>query len=52
VDQIIAAVQAVPGVGVLDRHSDLDHNRTVLTFVGEPRRWKRLPMPRLPRPLS
>ncbi len=36
VDQIIAAVQAVPGVGVLDRHSDLDHNRTVLTFVGEP----------------
>ncbi|MEL7646387.1 MAG: glutamate formimidoyltransferase, partial [Anaerolineaceae bacterium] len=36
VDQIVAAVQAVPGVGVLDRHSDLDHNRTVLTFVGEP----------------
>ena len=32
VDQIIAAVQAVPGVGVLDRHSDLDHNRTVLTL--------------------
>ncbi len=36
VDKIVAAVQAVPGVGVLDRHSDLDHNRTVLTFVGEP----------------
>ncbi|HOA22050.1 MAG TPA: glutamate formimidoyltransferase [Anaerolineaceae bacterium] len=36
VDQIVAALQAVPGVGVLDRHSDQDHNRTVLTFVGEP----------------
>ncbi|HOE35805.1 MAG: glutamate formimidoyltransferase [Chloroflexi bacterium] len=36
VDQIAAAIQSVAGVGVLDRHSDLDHNRTVLTFVGEP----------------
>ncbi len=25
-----------PEVHVLDRHSDLDHNRTVITFVGPP----------------
>jgi len=33
---IIAAVASVSGVRVLDRHSDVDHNRTVLTFVGTP----------------
>jgi glutamate formiminotransferase / formiminotetrahydrofolate cyclodeaminase len=33
---IRAAVSAVPGVHVLDQHSDLDHNRTVITFVGSP----------------
>lgn len=36
VDTIIAAVASVNGVRVLDRHSDMDHNRTVLTFVGTP----------------
>ena len=36
VDRIVAAIQAVPGVHLLDRHSDLDHNRTVITFVGAP----------------
>ena len=36
VDSIIAAVASVNGVRVLDRHSDVDHNRTVLTFVGTP----------------
>ncbi len=36
VDTIIAAVASVTGVRVLDRHSDVDHNRTVLTFVGTP----------------
>jgi glutamate formiminotransferase / formiminotetrahydrofolate cyclodeaminase len=30
------AISAVPGVHVLDQHSDLDHNRTVITFVGPP----------------
>ncbi len=30
------AVRSVPGVYLLDRHSDPDHNRTVLTFAGEP----------------
>lgn len=36
VEEIVAAVSSVRGVHVLDRHSDLDHNRTVLTFVGPP----------------
>jgi glutamate formiminotransferase len=36
VEAIMAAVTSVPGVTLLDRHSDLDHNRTVLTFVGPP----------------
>ncbi len=36
VEAIIAAVQTVPSVHVLDRHSDLDHNRTVLTLIGPP----------------
>lgn len=36
VDQIIQAVASVPGVRVLDHHSDMDHNRTVLTYIGDP----------------
>jgi glutamate formiminotransferase/formiminotetrahydrofolate cyclodeaminase len=36
IDQIVAAVVSVEGVHLLDRSSDLDHNRTVLTFVGAP----------------
>lgn len=36
VEQIVAAIQSVKGVHVLDRHSDLDHNRTVITMVGAP----------------
>ncbi len=36
VEAIIAAIKAVPGVTVLDRHSDMDHNRTVVTYVGPP----------------
>lgn len=36
VTHIIDTIAAVNGVHVLDRHSDLDHNRTVITFVGEP----------------
>jgi glutamate formiminotransferase len=34
VDQIVAAIQSVADVKLLDRSSDLDHNRTVLTFAG------------------
>src|SRR5574338_840902 len=36
VDQIVAAIQSVSDVKLLDRSSDLDHNRTVLTFAGSP----------------
>jgi len=36
VKQIVDAVAAVEGIRILDTHSDMDHNRTVLTFVGEP----------------
>ncbi len=36
VDQIAAAIASVEGARLLDRSSDLDHNRTVLTFVGPP----------------
>jgi glutamate formiminotransferase len=35
ISRIAGSVQAVPGVRVLDLHSDPDHNRSVLTFVGE-----------------
>ena len=36
ISRIAEAVRAVPGVRVLDLHSDPDHNRSVLTFAGEP----------------
>jgi glutamate formiminotransferase/formiminotetrahydrofolate cyclodeaminase len=36
VEQIVAAIESVDEVTLLDRSSDLDHNRTVLTFAGPP----------------
>lgn len=36
VEAIVSSITSVEGVIILDRHSDLDHNRTVLTFVGPP----------------
>ncbi len=36
VDTLVAAMQAVEGVFVLDRESDADHNRSVITLAGEP----------------
>jgi glutamate formiminotransferase/formiminotetrahydrofolate cyclodeaminase len=36
VDAIAAAITSVDGARLLDRSSDLDHNRTVLTFAGPP----------------
>ncbi len=36
IDQIVAAIRSVADVTLLDRSSDLDHNRTVLTFAGTP----------------
>lgn len=36
VEEIINAITSVQGIQLLDRHSDLDHNRSVITFVGTP----------------
>ena len=36
IEAIKDAIRSVSEVIVLDQHSDLDHNRTVLTFVGPP----------------
>src|SRR5512141_2752985 len=34
IDQIVAAIKSVEGARVLDCSSDMDHNRTVVTFAG------------------
>src|SRR6202167_3075545 len=36
VDAIVAAMQSVESVHILDRESDSDHNRSVVTLAGEP----------------
>jgi len=36
VDAIVTAMSSVPGVYVLDREMDADHNRSVVTLAGEP----------------
>lgn len=36
IDALVAAIHSVPGVVLLDRQSDADHNRSVLTFIGPP----------------
>ncbi len=36
VDALVAAMSGVPGVSVLDREMDADHNRSVVTLAGEP----------------
>ena len=36
IDAIVQAILSVAGVVLLDRESDADHNRSVLTFVGAP----------------
>ncbi len=36
IDALAAAIRSVPGVVLLDRQSDADHNRSVLTFIGPP----------------
>jgi glutamate formiminotransferase / formiminotetrahydrofolate cyclodeaminase len=36
VDAIVHAMSSVPGVYVLDREMDADHNRCVITLAGEP----------------
>ena len=36
IEEIQKAILSVANVSILDRHSDLDHNRTVFTFIGTP----------------
>ncbi|MDI6813523.1 MAG: glutamate formimidoyltransferase [Desulfitobacteriaceae bacterium] len=36
VEEIVGQVRKVPGVVLLDYSSNADHNRTVITFIGEP----------------
>ena len=36
IDQIVAAIKSVEGARLLDSSSDMDHNRTVVTFAGPP----------------
>jgi glutamate formiminotransferase/formiminotetrahydrofolate cyclodeaminase len=36
IDQIVAAIKSVEGARLLDCSSDMDHNRTVVTFAGPP----------------
>src|SRR5258708_36588415 len=36
VDAIVTAMSSVPGVYVLDREMDADHNRSVITLAGGP----------------
>src|SRR5262245_9841982 len=38
VDQIVLAIESVRGAVLLDRESDPDHNRSVITFVAPPER--------------
>ncbi len=35
--KMVTAAQAVPGATVMDYSSDADHNRSVITIIGEPR---------------
>jgi glutamate formiminotransferase / formiminotetrahydrofolate cyclodeaminase len=36
VQSLVDVIRAVPEVLILDRHSDADHNRSVITFAGTP----------------
>ena len=38
IDQIVAGIKSVRGAVLLDRESDADHNRSVITFVAPPDR--------------
>ena len=36
VEKVVDAVRSVPGVALLDYSSDADHNRSVISYIGEP----------------
>jgi glutamate formiminotransferase/formiminotetrahydrofolate cyclodeaminase len=40
IDAILAEIKSVPGILLLDREMDADHNRAVVTFVGGPEEVK------------
>jgi glutamate formiminotransferase/formiminotetrahydrofolate cyclodeaminase len=37
VDAITDSIESADGIQLVDRHSDEDHNRTVITFIGPPK---------------
>ena len=37
IKEITHAIQSIPNVQILDLHSDKDHNRTVVTYIGSPK---------------
>lgn len=37
VENLVAVVRGIPNVTLLDYSSDASHNRSVITFVGDPR---------------
>jgi len=43
VEQIVEEVRKTHGVKLIDYFSDPDHNRTVVTFLGEPEAVRRPP---------
>lgn len=36
VEEILESIRSIPNVHILDTHSDEDHNRTVVTYIGSP----------------
>ena len=36
IERVVGAVRSAPGVTLLDVKSDVDHNRSVITYLGEP----------------
>lgn len=36
IKEITQSINSINGIHILDKHSDVDHNRSVITFVGEP----------------
>ena len=36
VDELVSVAKSVPGVALLDYSSDINHNRSVLTLMGDP----------------
>jgi len=48
-DAIVAAMTSVPGITLLNRQSDPDHNRLDTTLIGSPEAARAAAMAELPR---